>query len=60
MEKAQITDLVKGAMGFNKERGDTLSVANSPFTGAEREDCRSACGSSLKSSISPCRAESSS
>jgi flagellar M-ring protein FliF len=37
-EKAQITDLVKEAMGFNKERGDTLSVANSPFTGAEREE----------------------
>jgi flagellar M-ring protein FliF len=38
MEKAQITDLVKEAMGFNKERGDTLSVANSPFTDAEREE----------------------
>jgi flagellar M-ring protein FliF len=38
VEKAQITDLVKEAMGFNKERGDTLSVANSPFTGAEREE----------------------
>jgi flagellar M-ring protein FliF len=31
-EKAQVTDLVKEAMGFNKERGDSLSVANSPFT----------------------------
>lgn len=38
MEKAQITDLVKDAMGFNKERGDTLSVANSPFTDPEREE----------------------
>ena len=37
MEKAQITDLVKEAMGFSKERGDTLSVANSPFTDVERE-----------------------
>jgi flagellar M-ring protein FliF len=36
-EKAQITDLVKEAMGFSKERGDTLSVANSPFTEMERE-----------------------
>jgi len=31
-EKTQITDLVKEAMGFNKERGDSLSVANSAFT----------------------------
>ncbi len=30
-EKAQITDLVKEAMGFNNERGDTLNVVNSPF-----------------------------
>ncbi|MBS0308712.1 MAG: flagellar basal body M-ring protein FliF, partial [Proteobacteria bacterium] len=30
-EKAQITDLVKEAMGFNKDRGDTLNVVNSPF-----------------------------
>ena len=34
-EKTQITDLVKEAMGFNKERGDTLNIANSPFAGAE-------------------------
>ncbi len=31
-EKTAITDLVREAMGFNKERGDTLNVANSPFT----------------------------
>jgi flagellar M-ring protein FliF len=37
MEKAQITDLVKEAMGFSKERGDTLSLANTPFTDVERE-----------------------
>lgn len=36
-EKAQITDLVKEAMGFNKERGDSLNVVNSPFTDTERE-----------------------
>ena len=30
-EKAAITDLVKEAMGFNKERGDTLNVLNSAF-----------------------------
>ncbi len=36
-EKTAITDLVKEAMGFNKERGDTLNVVNSPFTGMEVE-----------------------
>lgn len=36
-EKAQITDLVKEAMGFNKERGDSLNVVNSPFAGVEKE-----------------------
>ncbi|HYD60996.1 MAG TPA: flagellar basal-body MS-ring/collar protein FliF [Noviherbaspirillum sp.] len=36
-EKTQITDLVKEAMGFNKERGDSLNVVNSPFAGAEKE-----------------------
>lgn len=30
-EKAAITDLVKEAMGYNQERGDTLNVVNSPF-----------------------------
>jgi flagellar M-ring protein FliF len=28
----QINELVREAMGFNKERGDTISVANAPFT----------------------------
>ncbi len=28
----QINDLVREAMGYNKERGDTVSVANAPFT----------------------------
>src|SRR6266581_1542944 len=36
-EKAQATDLVKEAMGFNKERGDTLNVVNSPFAAVEKE-----------------------
>ena len=31
-ELAKITDLVKEAVGYNKERGDTVSVMNSPFT----------------------------
>ena len=37
IEKIQITDLVKEAMGFNAERGDTLNVVNSPFTDSETE-----------------------
>ena len=36
-EQTQITDLVKEAMGFSKDRGDTLNVVNSPFAGAEKE-----------------------
>lgn len=36
-EKAQITDLVKEAMGFNRDRGDSLNVVNSPFTDMEKE-----------------------
>lgn len=34
-EKTQITDLVKEAMGFSKDRGDSLNIVNSPFAGAE-------------------------
>lgn len=30
-EKTQITDLVREAMGYNKERGDSLNVVNTPF-----------------------------
>lgn len=37
-EMKQINDLVREAMGFNKERGDSLSVANSPFTAVEKAD----------------------
>lgn len=36
-EKNQITDLVKEAMGYSKERGDSLNVVNSPFAGMEKE-----------------------
>lgn len=36
-EKQQITELVKGVMGYDKERGDTLSVINSTFTTPEAE-----------------------
>jgi flagellar M-ring protein FliF len=32
-EVAQINELVKQAMGYNKERGDTLTVTNAPFDG---------------------------
>lgn len=37
-ERTQITDLVKEAMGFNKDRGDTLNVVNSPFAGVTPVD----------------------
>ena len=36
-EKAQISDLVREAMGYNKDRGDTLNVVNSPFATAYEE-----------------------
>lgn len=36
-ETAQITNLVKEAMGYNQERGDTLNVVNSPFASATPE-----------------------
>ncbi|HZV99070.1 MAG TPA: flagellar basal-body MS-ring/collar protein FliF [Methylophilaceae bacterium] len=36
-EKAQISDLAKQAMGFKEDRGDSLSVVNSAFVGAEHE-----------------------
>ncbi|MES2017409.1 MAG: flagellar basal-body MS-ring/collar protein FliF [Pseudomonadota bacterium] len=32
-EVAQINDLVREAMGFSKDRGDTLTVRNAPFDG---------------------------
>ncbi len=35
-EKTQITDLVKEAMGYNRDRGDSLNVVNSPFAGADK------------------------
>ena len=37
-EMKQINELVREAMGFSKERGDTLSIANAPFTASEPED----------------------
>jgi flagellar M-ring protein FliF len=37
-EMAQINDLVKEAMGYSKERGDTLNVQNSPFAAGEKQD----------------------
>ena len=36
-ELTQINDLVREAMGYNKERGDTLNVANSPFSLPDKE-----------------------
>ena len=40
-EKIQITDLVKEAMGFSNERGDTLNVVNSPLRTSSRKSCPS-------------------
>ena len=37
-EIKQINELVKEAMGFNKDRGDTVSVANAPFSTADRSE----------------------
>jgi len=36
-EKTQINDLAMQAMGFNKERGDSLTVVNSSFAGEPKE-----------------------
>ena len=36
-EKTQVTDLVKEAMGFSKDRGDSLNIVNSPFAGPVAE-----------------------
>lgn len=36
-ELTQITNLAREAMGFNQTRGDTLNVANAPFTPPEKE-----------------------
>lgn len=37
-ELKQINDLVREAMGYSKERGDTLSIASSPFTASDKAD----------------------
>lgn len=37
-ELKQINDLAREAMGFNKERGDTLSIANASFTVVDQGD----------------------
>jgi len=39
-EKNQITLLVKDAMGFNQDRGDSLNVVNSLFTEPEKEEVK--------------------
>ncbi len=36
-EVSQITALVKEAVGFNTRRGDTLNLANAPFTASEKD-----------------------
>jgi flagellar M-ring protein FliF len=37
-EMKQLNDLVQQAMGFSQDRGDTVSVANAPFTIVEKVD----------------------
>jgi flagellar M-ring protein FliF len=37
-EMKQLNELVREAMGFNKERGDTISLANAPFTAIAKSD----------------------
>ena len=37
-EMKQLNELVREAMGYNKERGDTISVANAPFTAADKSE----------------------
>ncbi|MDB5777123.1 MAG: flagellar M-ring protein FliF [Herbaspirillum sp.] len=37
-EKAQITDLVREAMGYNKDRGDSLNVVNTLFSSEPEVD----------------------
>jgi flagellar M-ring protein FliF len=36
-EKTQISDLVKEAIGYNKDRGDTINILNSPFATPPKE-----------------------
>lgn len=38
IEVAQINELVKQAMGYSQQRGDTLNVTNAPFDGVDRPD----------------------
>lgn len=37
-ELKQINELVKEALGYNKDRGDTVSVANAPFSTVDQAD----------------------
>jgi flagellar M-ring protein FliF len=36
-EQTQLTGLIRDAMGFNQDRGDSLSIVNTPFAGVEQE-----------------------
>ena len=49
-ELAQITDLAREAMGFNKERGDTLNVVNAPFRARRGRGGGAARGAALEGS----------
>jgi len=41
-ELAQISNLAREAMGFDKERGDTVNVVNAPFRGGAAEEAAAA------------------
>ena len=40
-EMTQINDLVKEAMGYNKDRGDSLNVQNTPFASGDKQEVES-------------------
>jgi flagellar M-ring protein FliF len=54
-ELAQLSDLAREAMGFSKERGDTLNLVNAPFSGEPLAGVQapSAWGSWLREATEP-------
>jgi flagellar M-ring protein FliF len=54
-ELAQLSDLAREAMGFSKERGDTLNLVNAPFSGEPLAgvEAPSAWGSWLREASEP-------
>ncbi len=52
-ELGQINNLVREAMGYNKERGDTVNVVNAPFSGEQPEEVASPWRSWMDRSLTP-------